>query len=301
MKAILGQKYGATVSYPADTREWTRIQRSELHGVYAADQESDGEDEMMEADGPATNQTPTEHMGHIRAMESAINNDAFLGKTKFSQEKYLRKKHEKFAKEVTILKPTIGDFCDSHTTEIRADMLGSLLRFAGSRQGTSVALVDDANGIITAALLQRQSIVDRYIFGKRSGQERAMHMFGVEKSESLRVLRDEFPEDRYYDSIIIAHNGTSEFDIAPMFEKLEPRLKLGGTIAIYARNIEPLLSLLFKLRCPEEDSEFRYLNVQMTEQMCREQEIIQDRTHPIMNQSIHLFQGFILSAIKVVS
>ena len=300
-KAVLGQKYGATLSNTPGTREWVRIQRSELRGVFDEDDESDGKDESMESSEAASGQTPPEHLGHIRAMESALNNEAFLGKTKFSQEKYLRKKHEKFSKEITLLKPTLGDFCDAHSTEIRRDMLGSLMRFSGANYTSTVALVDDANGIITTALLQRECKVDRFIFGKRTGQERAMHMFGVEKSPLLRTMREDSPLDKFYDSIVIAHNGTAEFEIEDVFNKLESRLKLGGTIAFYARNVEPLLALLYKLRCPEEESEFRYLNVQLTEQMCREMEIVKDRTHPVMNQSIYLFQGFILSAIKVVA
>jgi hypothetical protein len=61
-----------------------------------------------------------------------------------------------------------------------------------------------------------------------------------------------------------------------------------------------LLALVYKLRAnPEEGQEIRFINVQLTEQMLREHEIVKERTHPIMKQSIALFRGFILSAIKV--
>ena len=242
------------------------------------------------------------HVGHLRAMESALSNDAFLGKTKFSQEKYLRKKYRKYAKEITILKPTIADFCEANPTEIRSDVLGSLLRFSGTRDGSSVAVVDDVAGIVTAALLQIGCKVERYVFGKNSGQERCQHMFGLEKSANLSVIRDtnEVPPGRVYDSIVIAHNGTPEFDVEKVFQQLMPMLKISGTIALYARNIEPLLRILYQLRIDSNSHGLStFINVQLTEQMCREQEIIQHRTHPVMQQSIYLFKGFILSGVKV--
>jgi hypothetical protein len=127
-------------------------------------------------------------------------------------------------------------------------------------------------------------------------------MFGLEKSPNLVVKRDaaETMPGRVYDSIVIAHNGTPEFDVEKAFQQLVPFLKVSGTIALYARNIEPLLNVLYQLRIDSNcirDSSF--INVQLTEQMCREQEIIQHRTHPVMQRSIFLFKGFILSGIKV--
>lgn len=242
------------------------------------------------------------HVGHLRALESALSNDAFLGKTKFSQEKYLRKKYRKYAKEITILKPTIADFCEANPAEIRSDMLGSLLRFSGTQSGSIVAAIDDVAGILTAALLQIGCKVERYVFGKNSGQERCQHMFGLDKSENVLVKRDaaDTMPGRVYDSIVIAHNGTPEFDVEKAFQQLVPFLKVSGTIALYARNIEPLLSVLYQLRIDSNSSrDSSFINVQLTEQMCREQEIIQHRTHPVMQQSIFLFKGFILSGIKV--
>jgi tRNA A58 N-methylase Trm61 len=96
------------------------------------------------------------------------------------------------------------------------------------------------------------------------------------------------------------NSGQAEATIEQVFEALNARLKVAGTLVIYSCYIEPLLELIYKLRAdPIEGQETRYLNVQLTEQMLREHEIIKERTHPIMKQSIGLFKGFILSAIKV--
>ena len=244
----------------------------------------------------------TQHVGHLRAMESALGNDAFLSKTRFSQEKYLRKKYHKYAKEITILKPTVADFCEANATEIREDMLGSLLRFSGVCHGSRVAVVDDVAGILTASLLLRGCYVDRYVYGKSTGQERGLHLFGVEKSDKMVSIRDPptIPVGKSYESIIVASNGSSEFDFDSLFKEFEPHLRVSGNIVFYARNIEPLLKLLYELRTePDEEDSTKFLNVQLTEQMFREQEIIKERTHPVMQQSINLFKGFILSAIKV--
>lgn len=227
-----------------------------------------------------------------------------MSKSNFSQEKYLRKKHDKFAKEITLLKPSLSDFCDSCTTEIRADLLGSLLRFSASKFGDSVGIIDDTAGILVTALLQRGCRVDRYVTGRSTGQEKALHMFGLEKADSLRVIRNDTvaPTGVEYDSLVFTHNGTAEVDIGEAYRALEPMLRLGGSLAIYSRTIEPLLELLYALRNfqDEDSSGSRFINIQLTEQMSREQEILKERTHPIMQQSLNLFQGFILSAVKVV-
>jgi tRNA (adenine58-N1)-methyltransferase non-catalytic subunit len=245
----------------------------------------------------------THETGHSRAAASAASNPAFLAKTKFSQEKYLRKKQKKYSKEVKLLKPCLKDFCESGIPPIRADMLGSLLRFSGANFGSTVAVVDDVFGIITAGFLQRGCNVERYVLGRATGQERAQCAFGLERSPNLFVHRsltsDEAIESKY-DSVAIAIATSAETTIQESFEALQGKLKLCGTLVCYSRTIEPLLALLYKLReNPVEGQETRFINVQLTEQMLREHEIVKERTHPIMTQSLGLFQGFLLSAIKV--
>jgi hypothetical protein len=295
---LIGQKYGSTLTQSSNTRSWTRTQKSELQGVFHTLQGSPSEVECESLYDPGS--IIGDHSGHNRATESALNNQAFLTKSDFSQEKYLRKKHEKFAKEITVLKPCMNDFCASNSVEIHGDVLGSLIRFSGARQGSVVAVVDDGQGIVTAALSQRCCTIDRFVFGKDTGQQKAQQMFGVDKSERITLRRNFEESERVYDSLILVHNGTFESGVDSIFRGLKKRLKLGGSIAFYCRNIEPLLNLLYELRsAPASDQETRFVNVQLTEQMCREIEILTDRTHPVMQQSIHLFQGFILSGIKV--
>ena len=262
-----------------------------------------GSDEDVEsADQEKAESDPGKHSGHSRAIDSALNNPAFSQKTKFSQEKYLRKKHQKYSKEITMLKPSLKDFCDGGMVPVRADMLGSILRFAGVRCGSVVGIVDDGVGIVTTALLQRECLIDRFVLGKATGTERAQCVFNLDKSplfQNLTSLEDSAA--RYYDSVIIVNSGLAEDSIQEAFEGLQKRLKVAGTLVIYSAYIEPLLSLVYELRRePTEDQEFRYLNVQLNEQMLREHEIVKERTHPIMKQSIGLFKGFILSAIKVL-
>jgi hypothetical protein len=308
VKEIIGKKYGSTFISSAGSREWTRVQRSELIGS-GEQKESPTENvgdlsSSDEKDDDVPETSSSLHVGHIRALESALNNQAFSSKTRFSQEKYLRKKHQKYAKEITVLKPSLNDFCDANPTEIRGDMLGSLIRFSAVRHGSHVAVVDDVAGVLTASLLLLGCKVDRYVFGRSSGQERGQHMFSVEKSVNLLVMRehDGGQQPRSYDAVVIAHNGTTEFDVRDAFKTLEPSLKLSGSLAIYCRNVEPLLRLFHEIRLQNnETNESRFINVQLTEQMCRELEVVKDRTHPVMQQSIYLFKGFILSGIKVVS
>ena len=296
-KALLGHPYGATFTHETGSR-WSRSQRTELRGAIVSDNENNDSD--IEA---CDSVIAGKHEGHVRATDSAINNAAFLSKSNFSQEKYLRKKHDKYAKEITVLKPSLADFCESCPTEIRSDLLGSLLRFSAAKYGDSVGVIDDTAGILVTALLQRGCSVERYVCGRNTGQEKALHMFGQEKAPGLTVIRQESlaSSGTKYDSIVLAHNGTTDVDLDVAYRVLEPMLKHGGALAIYSRTIEPLLEILYNLRnvSEEESASSKFINIQLTEQMYREQEIVKERTHPIMQQSTNLFQGFILSAIKV--
>ena len=263
---------------------------------------SESDEELNGKDLEKTETDTGAHSGHSRAIDSALNNPAFTQKTKFSQEKYLRKKHQKYSKEITMLKPSLKDFCDGGMVPVRADILGSITRFAGVRCGSVVGIVDDGVGIVTTALLQRECLIDRYVLGKATGTERAQCVFNLDKSPLLQNLTKlDDPAARYYDSLVIVNSGLAEASIREAFEALQKRLKIAGTLVIYSAYIEPLLSLVYELRQePREDQDFRYLNVQLTEQMLREHEIVKERTHPIMKQSIGLFKGFVLSAIKVL-
>ena len=127
-------------------------------------------------------------------------------------------------------------------------------------------------------------------------------MFGLEKPEKLLVIRHETVKatGTSYDSLMLSHNGTAEVTIQEAFRALEPMLKHAGGLAIYSRTIEPLLEILYSMRkSSDRIAESRFINIQLTEQMRREQEILKERTHPIMQQSLSLYQGFILSALKV--
>jgi len=310
VKAIIGKEYGSTVCQFEGRSEWKRIQRSQLQGALheESDEQQNGsteelmdDDDEIEEDNSTPESSTTGHVGHSRAVNSALKNAGFLSKTKFSQEKYLRKKHQKYSKEITMLKPSLRDFCEAGMTPVRADMAGSLLRFAGVRQGSVVGLVDDGIGIVTTGLLQRVCEIDRYVLGKATGTERAQCVFNLDNSPLTTVLNDlKDPNARFYDSLVIVNSGQAEASIEEVFDALNPKLKVSGTLVIYSCYIEPLLALVYKLRAnPEEGQEIRFINVQLTEQMLREHEIVKERTHPIMKQSIALFRGFILSAIKV--
>ena len=307
VKSIVGSKYGSTICKFDGRSDWTRIQRSQVTGSLDENpgddcMECSGSDEDVDTKDPEKSEPENgQHAGHSRAIDSALNNPAFSTKTKFSQEKYLRKKHQKYSKEITMLKPSLKDFCDGGMVPVRADMLGSIIRFAGVRAGSVVGIVDDGVGIVTTALLQRECLVDRYVLGKATGTERAQCIFNLDKSPLFQNLtRLDDPAARYYDSLVIINSGQAEASIRDTFDALQPRLKLAGTLVIYSAYIEPLLNLVYELREePKENQEFRYLNVQLTEQMLREHEIVKERTHPIMKQSVGLFKGFILSAIKV--
>lgn len=302
-KVLVGKKYGSTLCSDPTSKTWVRVQRSQVSGAHDANETNESNMDSEESLEEINEDLGVDSMyeGHMRATRSALNSTTFLSKTTFSQEKYLRKKHDKYSKEVTVLKPTLLDFCESHPSDIRGDMLSSLLRFAGVRYGSVCGVIDDTNGTVVASLIQKECQVDRYVLGKDTGKEKAQCTFGLDKSKLVNVIKD-FTCNNSYDSVIVANSGSTDTSIGEVFEKLNFHIKLSGTFVAYSRTIEPLLELLYSLRqLPAEGQETRFINVQLTEQMLREHEILKDRTHPVMNQSASLFHGFILSAIKVAA
>lgn len=90
------------------------------------------------------------------------NSTTFNQKTVYSQEKYLKKKQEKYSNYIRIYKPNTTLLCDmwfnqgAHKAgQIRIDSLAHMLNLCNLRSGCKYIVVDNYFGIVSAAVLER--------------------------------------------------------------------------------------------------------------------------------------------------
>lgn len=90
------------------------------------------------------------------------NSATFAGKTKFAQEKYIRKKQQKHVQQVTLLEPTVMTLCETYLKQsrpkmcgLRFDYLSSLLCHADVRSDARLLVLDCACGLVVGAIAQR--------------------------------------------------------------------------------------------------------------------------------------------------
>lgn len=89
--------------------------------------------------------------------------DTFNKRTKFSQEKYLRKKNQKYNIMFEARKPTAADICDVYSSigpdkicGLRADSLALILNMANINCNSRVLLVENTRGFLTGALVEKR-------------------------------------------------------------------------------------------------------------------------------------------------
>uniref|UniRef100_UPI00358E069E tRNA (adenine(58)-N(1))-methyltransferase non-catalytic subunit TRM6 n=1 Tax=Myxine glutinosa TaxID=7769 RepID=UPI00358E069E len=90
------------------------------------------------------------------------NSSTFQDKTEFSQDKYIKKKKNKYELTLTVHKPTCRLIAEmyyarnpSKICNLRCDSLAQLLLFANVRAGSKLLACDDCSGLLLAAVLER--------------------------------------------------------------------------------------------------------------------------------------------------
>ena len=88
--------------------------------------------------------------------------EQFELKNEYSKAKYTKRKEAKFLKFITPLPPTVHNLCQYYFNddprrirELRPDTLAEMLALANVRPGSRILVVDDASGLVTAAVAER--------------------------------------------------------------------------------------------------------------------------------------------------
>jgi len=89
---------------------------------------------------------------------------SFSSKTKFSQNKYLKKKQKKHCELIQLLKPSSRLLCKLYENRepgkvcnMRCDSLSQLLTYSNIRPGSNVVVVDTCAGLLLSSVLEKMS------------------------------------------------------------------------------------------------------------------------------------------------
>ena len=280
---LFGRRWGETIAQSGS--EWMRCRPTRILGA------GEGFGDSSEPENDKEDDLPS------RAESAALNSSTFSDKTRFSQEKYLLKKHKKYSKEITLLEPTIPLLCELSQV-IHWDAIALLLRLGNTRG--KVLIYDDATGLAVAAFLQRGSHVTRIVASKGSNSFKSVQDLGIKCNgnpnlQELRLSDDKLSKDSFNSFVCVFTGNAPGVTLDTLIEKgIDMLSDECGNFALYVRHFEEASAWQKKLRTYK-----NFLNVNMTEILTREHQIMPDRTHPLMQSSVQLLQGFIVSAFKV--
>ncbi|CAE7767254.1 Trmt6, partial [Symbiodinium pilosum] len=164
VEAVLSAPYGSVLRREV-SGGWERKRR----GAEAAEEEKvevQENNQHLSQDNSAQSLSPEEVRdlkktcdGEAVVEALASNSATFASKTKFAQEKYLKKKAQKHVQQVTLLRPTVMELCETYYRQsrgkvcgLRYDYLSSLLCHADVRSGARFLVLDNAAGLVIGAM-----------------------------------------------------------------------------------------------------------------------------------------------------
>lgn len=138
------------------------------------------------------------------------NSSTFNQKTIYSQEKYLKKKQEKYSNYIRIYKPNTTLLCDmwfnqgaSKTGYIRIDSLAKMLNLCNLRSGSKYLVVDNFFGLLSAAVLERL-IGDGTIFDllNNKNDESKSKLNGIQNAgKCVQIILGDGPNNTWREAI----------------------------------------------------------------------------------------------------
>lgn len=247
----------------------------------------------------------------------AQSSSTFDSKTEFSQEKYLKKKKEKFDRVVEVLPPSVETLADvywgkspSKILNLRPDMLSLLLAYSSVQAGNVSLVIESTCGLVTAAVASRQGGFGSVL----SGYSGSPSIEALRKTLMPQIAKDsviKFPLDLLgqicqgaeisksceaaatllkgeCDSLVVA----SRFSTPHMFLAAFPYLAPSGCFAVYCEQVEPLIELWEILKAKK----YPVVQVQILDSWFREYQVLPNRTHPLVRMSAT--SGYLFTGVK---
>lgn len=170
LESILGQPYGSLLRR-SETGQWLRHRREADSGAEAectedvdhCSNQHFAQNNTAQSLSPSEVQKLKRSCGGEGVVEALANNSAtFATKTKFAQDKYIKKKQAKHVQQVALLRPTLMELCETYMQQnrnkicgLRFDYVSSILSQADVRTGGRYLLFDAACGLVAAGMAER--------------------------------------------------------------------------------------------------------------------------------------------------
>eukprot|EP00347_Sterkiella_histriomuscorum_P019556 403341185 len=222
------------------------------------------------------------------------NSDTFAKRTKFSQEKYLRKKKQKYLVTFQVKKPTAFELCNVYSQTnpvkimaLRPDSLGLLLNMANIIMRAEYFYVIRLEDYLRGHQLKEMSEKSCMTKVIQYVQHSTINKEETKSDPLLQQLLQ--PKTKHFNSVMIVHD---DYHPTEIYQSIEHLVQPSASVVAFSQYIQPLAELRDYLVYQK-----KAVNVRIEELWTREYQVLPLRTHPHM--SMHGASGFVLSAVKV--
>ena len=192
LSGIVGHKYGTTFKMVSDhgsnkcfklevAEEVTNFENLFMNGESGEDNRdlTDNDKDNQKLSRDEINKMREDGVAGVEIMEKLIeNSETFQNKTKYSQEKFLKKKAKKYHQYILVRKPSIRLLMDIHYTSdpmkllnLRVDTLSQLLTMTNVHTGGNYLVYETgAQGLVVSSVLERVGAQGRVTHVYQTGQ-----------------------------------------------------------------------------------------------------------------------------------
>ncbi|KAJ8599916.1 hypothetical protein CTAYLR_002855 [Chrysophaeum taylorii] len=224
--------------------------------------------------------------------------DTFAHKTQFAQQKWLRRKQNKYLPWVRVLEPRAATIAAAyfsrgnllpHRVVLRPDTVAQLVARANARDGAKIITVDHSGGVALAAILERIEPSGKALVPHRGPFEalRRCNLTDLDRRVVCFSL-DETPPPQGDSLVLVAKT-----DPIANLDALLPLLCPSAPIVVYSDTVEPLAAAYAHLQASGLATA-----ILLSETWLRDFQVLPNRTHPTMSMSAT--GGYLLSATKIV-
>ena len=240
------------------------------------------------------------------------NNQSMEKRTIFSQEKIIKKKVSKFKFLVFITSPSLFNvietffICDCKAiNSLRMDSISSMLVNSNFQEKCSTLLIDETNNILTLAYAQRtqfDSKVVHLFFDKFTNKNLNILNLNPRQKGNITFMKysllfddksffKKFYQNKFANLVLCMKNDNS---LPKYFFELYQFLKYSGNFVIFAKDKEVLVEI-DKIMTDNGLG----IDTKIIETITREYQILELRTHPMMNNKG--YSGYVYTGFKIDS
>ena len=246
----------------------------------------------------------------------ASNNTSMEKRTILSQEKYIKKKTQKYKHLIWITPVSLYNIVETFflydiraINYLRFDSISTMLINSNFLPKTSTLMYEQTSNILTSAYAQRTHFDSRiyHLFDNNKICNKNLNLFNLSTLQkalitylNINVLTDSKNPmnemiskkfENYFDNLVICL--TNDNEIPRVFGLLIKYLKNSGNIIIFAKDVEVLVEI-DKILCDAKMG----TDTKIIETITREYQVLPLRTHPTMNHKG--YSGYVLTSYKTI-